>query len=60
MKINFFKKYYQKCYYYHKNFEIPFVRTMMERQRRQSNDCFYDFFSDCEEALTFFKFENVY
>ena len=29
------------------------------RQCRQGNDCFYDFFFDCEEAVTFFKFENV-
>ena len=30
------------------------------RQWRQVNDCFYDLFFDCEEALTFFKIENRY
>ena len=30
------------------------------RQCRQGNYCFYDLFFHCEEALTFFKFENVY
>ena len=30
------------------------------RQCGKGNDCFYDLFFDCQEALTFFKFENVY
>ena len=58
-KSTFFKN-TKKCYYsYHKNFKIT-ILELCWRQCRQGNYCFYDFFFHCEEALTFFKFKNVY
>ena len=42
-----------------KNLKFHFFELCW-RQCRPGNDFFYDLFFDCEEALTFFKFENVY
>ena len=54
-KTNSLYNCYQECYYsYHKNLKIPFLRTMLETM--QANDSFFD----CEEALIFFKFQNMY
>ena len=59
-KSNFFKNTIR-------NVIILFTETLKfhffelcSRQYRQGNECFDDLFFDCEIALTFFKFENVY
>ena len=55
VKSTFFKNSIRKCYYsYHKSFEIIFLWIMLETTKSRV------IIVDCKEALTSFKFENVY